>query len=36
VWFENHKEAVAVSPSSPRGTVSTSAVTLPQIISWMA
>ncbi len=36
VWFENHKEAVAVSPSAPRGTVSTSSVTLPQIISWMA
>ncbi len=35
VWFENHKEAVAVSPSAPRGTVSTSNVTLPQIISWM-
>jgi hypothetical protein len=36
VWFENHKEALAVSPSAPRGTVSTSSVTLPQIISWMA
>jgi hypothetical protein len=36
VWFENHKEAVAVSPSLPRGTVSTSAATLPQILSWMS
>lgn len=36
VWFENHKEAVAISPSAPHGTVSTSSVTLPQIISWMA
>jgi hypothetical protein len=36
VWFENQKEAVAVSPSLPRGTVSTSAATLPQILSWMS
>jgi hypothetical protein len=35
VWFENHKEAVAISPSVPRGTVSTSSVTPPQIVSWM-
>jgi hypothetical protein len=35
-WFENHKEAVAVSPFMPRGTVSTSSVTLPQLLSWMA
>jgi len=36
VWFENHKEGVAVSPAMPRGTVSTSAATIPQILSWMA
>jgi hypothetical protein len=36
VWFENHKEAVAVSPSMARGTISTSAATLPQVLSWMA
>jgi hypothetical protein len=36
VWFENHKEAVAVSPSMPRGTVSTSTTTFPQLLSWMA
>jgi hypothetical protein len=36
VWFENHKEAVAVSPALPRGTVSTAAATIPQILSWMA
>jgi hypothetical protein len=36
VWFENHKEAVAVSPSLPRGTVSTSGATLPQILAWMS
>jgi hypothetical protein len=35
-WFENHKEAVAVSPSLPRGTVSATNSTLPQILSWMA
>jgi len=36
VWFENHKEAVAISPALPRGTVSTSAATIPQILSWMS
>lgn len=36
VWFENHSEAVAVSPSLPRGTVSTTAATIPQILSWMS
>lgn len=35
-WFENHSEAVAISPSLPRGTVSSSAATLPQLLSWMA
>ena len=35
-WFENHKEAVAISPSMPRGTVSSSAATLPELLSWMA
>jgi hypothetical protein len=36
VWFENHREAVAISPSMPRGTVSTSAPTIPELLSWMA
>ena len=36
VWFENHKEAIAVSPAMPRGTVSAAAATLPQLLSWMA
>jgi hypothetical protein len=35
-WFENHREAVAISPSMPRGTVSTSAPTIPELLSWMA
>ncbi|MGB7434569.1 MAG: hypothetical protein WBR26_19170 [Candidatus Acidiferrum sp.] len=35
-WFENHNEAVAVSPSLPRGTVSASTGTLSQLLSWMA
>jgi hypothetical protein len=35
-WFENHKEAVAISPSMPRGTVSASALTFPELLSWMA
>jgi hypothetical protein len=36
VWFENHREAVVVSPALPRGTVSSSATTIPQILSWMS
>jgi hypothetical protein len=36
VWFENHNQALAVSPLLPRGTISTSAATLPQILSWMS
>jgi hypothetical protein len=35
-WFENHKEAMAISPSLPRGTVSATNSTLPKILSWMA
>jgi hypothetical protein len=35
VWFENHKEAVAVSPVMPRGTESTSSVTIPKLLSWI-
>jgi hypothetical protein len=35
-WFESHKEAVAISPAMPRGTSSTSAPTLSELLSWMA
>lgn len=34
-WFENHKEAVAISPVLPRGTVSTETIDLRGILSWM-
>lgn len=34
-WFENHKEAVAISPTLPRGTFSTEAIDLRGILSWM-
>lgn len=36
VWFENHSEAVAIGPSMPRGTTSTAAATLADLISWLA
>jgi hypothetical protein len=36
VWFEDQKEAVAISPTIPRGTVSGSPATIPQILSWIA
>lgn len=35
VWFENHGEAVAVGPSMPRGTESTTVADLQKLISWM-
>ena len=35
-WFENHNEAVAISPLLPRGTESTAAAKLPQLLSWMS
>jgi hypothetical protein len=34
-WFENHKEAVAVSPVMPRGTESSSSITIPQLLAWI-
>jgi hypothetical protein len=35
-WFENHNEAVAISPLLPRGTESNAAAKLPQLLSWMS
>ena len=35
VWFEDHSEAVAISPSMPRGTESTSAADMRELLSWM-
>ena len=35
-WFENHNEAVAISPLLPRGTESGAAAKLPQLLSWMS
>jgi hypothetical protein len=34
VWFEGHGQAVVVGPSTPRGTESTSAVDLGQLLEW--
>lgn len=34
VWFEGHSQAVAIGPSMPRGTESTSAVDLRQLLKW--
>ena len=34
-WFENHKEAVAISPTLPRGTFSSEPTDLRGILSWM-
>ena len=34
VWFEGHNQALAIGPSTPRGTESTSAVDLGQLLSW--
>jgi hypothetical protein len=35
VWFEGHSQALAIGPSIPRGTESTSAIALGDIFSWM-
>jgi hypothetical protein len=35
-WFENHGEAVAIGPAMPRGTESTAAADLRQVLSWMS
>jgi len=35
VWFENHGDAVAISPAMPRGTESTAATDIQQLLSWM-
>jgi hypothetical protein len=35
VWFENRGEAVAIGPSMPRGTESTTAADLQTLLSWM-
>lgn len=34
VWFEGHSEALAIGPSTPRGTQSTSAANLQQVLAW--
>ncbi|MGC1651046.1 MAG: hypothetical protein WA741_34905 [Candidatus Sulfotelmatobacter sp.] len=34
VWFEGHGQALAIGPSTPRGTESTSAVDLGQLLRW--
>jgi hypothetical protein len=35
-WFEDHNQAIAIGPSLPRGTVSTTSSTLRQILSWIS
>jgi hypothetical protein len=34
VWFEGHSQALAIGPSTPLGTESTSAVDLQQVLAW--
>ncbi len=34
-WFENHGEAVAIGPSMPRGTVSTTSTDLQKLLTWL-
>jgi hypothetical protein len=34
VWFEGHNEAIAIGPSVPRGTESTAATDLQQLLTW--
>ena len=34
VWFEGHGQALAIGPSMPRGTESTSVADLGQLLAW--
>jgi hypothetical protein len=34
VWFEGHNQALAIGPTTPRGTESTSAADLGQVLAW--
>jgi hypothetical protein len=36
VWFENHSSAVVIGPSVPRGTESSGATDISQLLSWIA
>lgn len=35
VWFENHSAALAIGPSMPRGTESTTVADIRELLSWM-
>jgi hypothetical protein len=35
-WFEDHNQAIAIGPSLPHGTVSSTPSTLQQILSWIS
>jgi hypothetical protein len=36
VWFEGHNAGVAIGPSFPRGTESTSVADVGQVLSWIS
>jgi hypothetical protein len=36
VWFEDHSKAVAISPSTPRGTASASATSMRELLAWVS
>ena len=36
VWFEGHNEAVAIGPTMPRGTQSSSPTDLRQLLTWLS
>jgi len=36
VWFEEHSKAVAISPSTPRGTESAASTTMGELLSWVS
>ena len=35
VWYEDHNEALAIGPGLPKGTESTSAASLKDVLSWI-
>ena len=35
-WFEEHGKAVAISPTTPRGTESAAATSMRELLSWVS
>ena len=36
VWFEDHKQALVIGPTVPRGTESSTVISMKELLSWLA